>query len=357
LNGQLRCGAPAQSRKCKSPFGGGGFFYGEKIFSEKSKSKLFSIDILCGIKGVTFLKDFMHHIKNMKDFILQKRVGDVRMSFDQLVKESFAQLSPGQKKVAEYLLQNIEKVAFSTAVQIGREADVSETTVIRFAYALGFGGFSEMQAAIQQHVLQTNTARLADSSPPSGEEQNLFARVIERDIAILRQTLHQLNEQDVWTAVDWLLQADRVLVVGYRASYAAAHWFSFMLRMIRPDVLLLPFSGETEERIVSLTERSVVLIISFPRYTRQSVRVAEACKRMGARLIAATDRLLSPVGRLSDLVFITDINIESGQYSNASVINLLNLLFAAITVKTDTRPQKRMKQLEQLYSSWDVFVE
>ncbi|MCM3472656.1 MULTISPECIES: MurR/RpiR family transcriptional regulator [Brevibacillus] len=279
------------------------------------------------------------------------------MSFEQLVKESFTQLSSGQKKVAEYLLENIEKVAFYTAVQIGREADVSETTVIRFAYALGFRGFSDMQAAIQQYVLESSSSRYAEPAPQAGEEPNIFTRVIERDIVILRQTLHQLNQQDVWRAVDWLLEADQVLVVGYRASYAAAHWFTFMLGMIRKNVLLIPFSGETEERIVSLTEKSVVMVISFPRYTKDSIRVAEASKRMGAKIIAATDRLLSPVSRISDIAFTTDINIESGHYSNASVINLLNLLLAGIEEKCGANNQARMKQLEQLYSNWGTFEE
>lgn len=279
------------------------------------------------------------------------------MSFEQLVKESFTQLSSGQKKVAEYLLENIEKVVFYTAVQIGREADVSETTVIRFAYALGFRGFSDMQAAIQQYVLESSSSRFTETSPQSGEEPNIFTRVIERDITILRQTLHQLNQQDAWKAVDWLMEADQVLVVGYRASFAAAHWFTFMLSMIRKNVLLIPFHGEIEERIVSLTEKSVVMVISFPRYTKETIRVAETSKRMGARIITATDRLLSPVSRISDIAFTTDINIESGHYSNASVINLLNLLLAGIDQKNSTETQTRMKQLEQLYSSWSVFEE
>ncbi|MGG1659370.1 MurR/RpiR family transcriptional regulator [Brevibacillus sp. NRS-1366] len=279
------------------------------------------------------------------------------MSFELLVKESFTQLSSGQKKVAEYLLENIEKVAFFTAVQIGREADVSETTVIRLAYALGFRGFSDMQASIQQHVLESSTSRFTESAPLAGEESSIFTRVIERDFAILRQTLHQLNQQDVWKAVDWLMEADQVLIIGYRASYAAAHWFTYYLSMIRKNVLLIPFNGEIEERIVSLTDKSVVVAVSFPRYTKDTIRVVEASKQMGARIIAATDRLLSPVSRLSDIAFTTEINIESGHYSNASVINLLNLLLAGIEEKNSTQTETRMKKFEQLYSSWSTFVE
>lgn len=66
------------------------------------------------------------------------------MSFEQLVKERFNNLSTVQKKVAEYLIQQLEKAAFSKAVQIGLKAEVSETTVIRLSYALGFKGFTDM---------------------------------------------------------------------------------------------------------------------------------------------------------------------------------------------------------------------
>jgi len=278
------------------------------------------------------------------------------MWFEQIVKESFPHLSSGQKKVAEYLLQNIEKAAFFTAVQIGREADVSETTVIRFAYALGFRGFSEMQAAIQQYLLESNSAKLfTESTLETATEPNLFTRVIERDIQILRQIQHQLNQQDVCKAADWLMEADQVLIVGYRASYAAAHWFGFILSMVRKNVQVVPYNGETEQRIVSLTDKSAVLVISFPRYTKETIRVAEACKRMGARIISATDKILSPASRIADITFTTEINIESGHYSISSIISLLSLLLAAIKERHDT--QARMKQLEQLYSQWNIFEE
>lgn len=295
----------------------------------------------------------------MKDFILQIGEMGVRscMSFEQLVKGSFSQLSSGQKKVATFLLDNLEKVVFYTAVQIGREAEVSETTVIRFAYALGFKGFSEMQAAIQQYVLENSTSRFIEDSPHQDEESNIFARVLERDIANLRQTHHQLNYQDVWKAVDWLMQADQVLIVGYRASYAAAHWFHFMLSMIRQHVSIIPLSSEIEERIISLTEKSVVVVISFPRYSKETIQITEACKRMGARIVAATDRTLSPVSRLSDISFITDINNVSGHYSNASVINLLNLLMAGIEEKYSDQTKDRIQKVEVLYSQWEVFEE
>lgn len=281
------------------------------------------------------------------------------MSFELLVKESFNGLSPGQKKVAEYLLQNIEKAAFSTAVQIGREADVSETTVIRLSYALGFSGFSEMQGMIQKYVLQSSTNRPygIDEEMPDTEEVNLFSKAIEKDIAILRQTYSQLNQVDLWKAVDLLVQADQVLVVGFRASYAAAHWFSFMLSLIRNNVVLIPFMGEAEEKILTLTEKSVALVISFPRYTKETIRVAEAGKRKGAKIISVTDRVLSPVGRTSDITFTTDVNIETGANSISSILSLLNLILGGIEMKNQSNIQSRMQELEQLYSSWEVFIE
>lgn len=279
------------------------------------------------------------------------------MSIEQLIKEAFNKLSSGQKKVAEYLLQNLEKAAFSTAVQIGREADVSETTVMRLSYALGFSGFSEMQSLIQKHVLAANTAKPYGDVKIAQKEENPFANVMERELTILKQTYNQLNLADVWKAVDWLMEADSVLVVGYRASFAAAHWLSFMLSEIRNNVSLCSASDEVPKKVATLSDKSVVFVISYPRYTKETVKVTEFAKQRGARVISATDRVLSPVGRLSDLTFTTEINVESGFNSIATVVSLLNLIMTGIGMKNQKEIQTRRQGLEELYSSLEVFVE
>lgn len=276
-----------------------------------------------------------------------------------LVKGEFDGLSAAQKKVAEYLLLHPDECALWTAKQISREAGVSEATVIRLAYALGFGNFSDMQQHLRERMLRSSAAAwsepsAADSAP---DEANRLAGVIENDIAILKQLRQQLDMDDLWKAADLLVRADRVLVAGYRASHAAAYWFSLMLGMIRDDVRLCPSGGDEYAELFQLTEKSAAVVISFPRYSKEIVSLTHVAKRQNAKIIAVTDRLLSPVGRISDIALTTEVNADTGMISISSAISLLNVLLCGIKLKDPQQFQMRQQRLEQFYAVSEPYIE
>jgi DNA-binding MurR/RpiR family transcriptional regulator len=276
-----------------------------------------------------------------------------------LVKENFQQLSPGQKKVAAYLVENLDEAAFTTAFQIGKKAEVSETTVIRLSYALGFEGFSQMQATIQNQLLQqtkTDTSNRNHNLMCNGENDS-FTKIIENEVHILRHLLNDTNVQDIWKAVDVLIQADQILIAGNRISHAAAYWFAYTLSSLRENVSLCSPTGDFFEKLCNLTEKSVVVVFSFPRYANEVLKIAECTKEQGICLLSVTDRLLSPVGRISDIALTTEENAEAGTNSIASVISLLNLIIAGIHEKDQKRIQIHQQKLEKLYSSYGVFIE
>lgn len=283
------------------------------------------------------------------------------IKFENLLKEKFNGLSTGQKKVAEYLIQQLEEAAFSTAVQISRKAEVSETTVIRLSYALGFSGFSEMQEKIIKQILKHNNSPLmvtgSDSHTNIDDELNPFAKIIENDIRNLNQSLHQLNVEDMWKVVDALIHADRILIVGFRMTYAAAYWFSLMLSTLRENVDLCPLTGDVYEKLCNLTEKSVVFVLSFPRYAKEPIHIAECAKKQGLTVLSVTDRTLSPVGRISDIALTTEESVDSEPNSMSLVISLLGLIISGMNMKDKARIQARQQKLEQLYSNYDVFIE
>ena len=280
-------------------------------------------------------------------------------TIEQLLKEEFGSLSAAQRKVAEYLLLHPEEGALLTAKQISQEAGVSETTVIRLAYALNFGNFSDMKKHMRDRMLKNSPSAITSAyTGQSGTDGgNELSQVLENDIAILQQTLRQMNTEDLWHAVDALIHADRVLVAGYRASYAAAYWFSFMLSMTRDHVQLCPSGGDDYAKLFHLTEKSVAVIISVPRYSKEILNLADLAKQQQVKLIAVTDRLLSPVGRISDLTLATEVNVDTGMTSMSSVISLLNLLIYGIKLKDEEKFQARQQRLEQLYIATNIFVE
>lgn len=277
-----------------------------------------------------------------------------------LIREKLSELSPGQKKVAEFLLMKPEQSAFLTAVQLGKEVDVSEATVIRLSYALGFNGYPEMQARIQQQVLKNNapaSSELEAGADSTDTEKSLFTKVLERDVAIVRQISATLHEADIWKAADWLFEADQVMVVGFRGSYGAAHWLSFVLSQFRGQVDLIQGTGDMPEKISTLTNRSVAFILSYPRYSRDAIQAAELAKNQGARIITATDRPLSPLGQLADLTFTTEENLTTIFSSNTGLQSLLNLIMVGIMTKNKEHLQARTEVLERLYTAQSIFVE
>jgi DNA-binding MurR/RpiR family transcriptional regulator len=274
------------------------------------------------------------------------------ITFEELVKEKLYTLSLGQKKVAEYLVDRVEEAAMNTAAQIGRNAGVSETTVIRLSYALGFKGFSEMQGQIQKQVLQPNSFPIMKS-----HSQDPFSAIVDNEIRILRESLQPKNSENIWKAVDALIRADQVLVAGYRVSYAAAYWFSYMLSTLRPHVRLCSQTGEAQELLCDLTPQSAAFFVSFPRYVKDTVQLAQCAKKIGIPIISVTDRLLSPVGEISDITLITEENAQSGSSSVASVISLLDFVIAGINLRNAEQIQKRQEKLEKLYAINHIYME
>ncbi|MBS4212344.1 MurR/RpiR family transcriptional regulator [Neobacillus rhizophilus] len=278
-------------------------------------------------------------------------------SFKQRIKEKFPDLSTGQKKVANYLIEHLNQAAFKTAFQIGRQAAVSETTVIRLSYALGFESFSEMQAVIQEELLRENQAAISEHTIMQIGSSDPFKRVILNEIQILKQLINRRNVQEIWKAVDALIKADQVLIAGHMLSHAAAYWFSYMLGSIRDHVDLCSPTGDFIEKLSNLTKDSVAVVFSFSRYSTQTMKMAEYVSENGICLITVTDRMLSPVGRISDIVLTTEENVQTGSNSIASVISLVDLIIEGIHEKDTERIRAHQQKLEEMYSSFNVFSE
>ncbi|USK51340.1 MurR/RpiR family transcriptional regulator [Bacillus sp. CMF12] len=280
-----------------------------------------------------------------------------RMS--KMIKESYSSLSPGQRKAAEFIMEHADEAVLLTAFQVGRNAGVSETTVIRLAYALGFSGYSQMQDRIRKDWLagKQQDAIENDSSIENAAKENLFRRVIDQERKILLQLLEQVDEREIWKAIDALIRADRVYVGGFGSSFAAAYWFYYTLKQIRGNVYISSPNGFLPEDVCDLTEQSAVVIFSFPRYRKEALKLASFAERQDSRIIAITDRQLSPIGQMAEVTLTTDELMDSGHHSVASVISLLEVLIAGIDERDQERIAKRQQELEVLYAEQELFFE
>jgi len=280
-----------------------------------------------------------------------------KISFSQMIKNKFPTLSPGQKKIAEFLVDHQEDAVLKTAFQLGKKVGVSETTVIRFSYALGFRGFSDMQDMIRQEWLATTKQHSTQHFQIQNKhtEVDVYAEVIERESQILQLLLNQLNKESIDQAIEQLIQADRVYIGGFGASFAAAHWLYYSLSQLRENVFLS--KHVLPEQLCELKEGSAAIVFSFPRYTKDSLKLAELVKKQHAKLISITDRQLSPIGQISDITITTEEQMESGYFSFVSVISLLEMIIAGMHIRDPIRISKRQEMIEMLYADQELYLE
>lgn len=281
-------------------------------------------------------------------------------TLNQVIKENFSLLSPGQKKVAEFFIQNMNEAALLTAYQVGRKVGVSETTVIRLAYALGFSGFSQLQEKLRKDWLvrkDPHSEERLSSMTEEFSESHLFTKVVDQERLILQQLLQQLNTNEVMMSAEEIIKADSVYIGGFGSTYGAAYWFYYTLKQMRGNAYLSSPNGFMAEDISDLTEQSVVVVFSFPRYRRESLKLVKLAAQHGAKIIAVTNKQLSPIGQISEMTLTTEEQMESDHHSIASVITLLEVLIAAIHHQDIDRISIRQKKLEKVYTEQELFLE
>ncbi|MFZ5823084.1 MAG: MurR/RpiR family transcriptional regulator [Bacillota bacterium] len=272
------------------------------------------------------------------------------------VQNHYSDLTRGQRQVADSLVRNPELLAFSTALDIGRTAGVSESTVIRLAYALGYRSFAEMQGEARQ-VLSAQRTRYAFSHAaeelPRGS--SVLARVMENDARLVRQTLDQTSPESFERAVSLIVNARHIYVAGARSSYAVAVFLAYTLRTLLGRATLLEVDRiHFMHDLVGLTPEAVLLAIAFPRYTGSTVRIAEYAGRQNCPIVAITDNIASPLARQSNVVLTAAIDSPAATDSYVGALSLATTLLTAAALHHKQEVDRHLSRIEQVYADWNA---
>jgi|SRR5699024_7950364 len=277
-------------------------------------------------------------------------------SMEELIKEEYNNLSKGKQKVAKYVLGSLKKVSYSTITQLKGEVGVSETTIIRFAHALGFNSFSQMQQAIQSDILyrENKASPTTQNNSFHNKENN---SILQQDINILNDMMNNLDTDSLDKAAHLITKAKKVLVIGHHTAYASAYWFASTLGLMLPHIQLLDEKNIYNE-LLNVDENTVIIAITFPRYRKSTYNVVEKVREKHGEVIAISDSELSPVCRLANVYLLTTTNRDvSGYNSISSVISLLNLLVVNVRKLNQEQVKKRLVELEKYYEEDDELFE
>lgn len=282
------------------------------------------------------------------------------MNYDvlSLLQEKESSFSKGQKRIARYIMEAYDKAAFMTANRLGKTVGVSESTVVRFAVDLGFDGYPSMQKAMQEMVLNrlTSVQRIEVASDRFGD-QDVVSMVMHADMEKLRQTSEIVSREEFQAAVNAIIQAKRVYILGVRSVAPLANFLGYYLNYMFNNVHeITGFSaGEMFEKIVGVNEEDVVIAFSFPRYSSTTTKGAQYCRSAGATVIGVTDSRLSPLGVNSDHVLIAKSDMVSLVDSLVAPLSLVNALIVAIAAKKEKELSRTFANLERIWDEYDVY--
>lgn len=269
------------------------------------------------------------------------------------IRKMFPQLTNQQKQAAKYILEQPKQIALQSAKAAGSVSGTSETTIIRLCYALGYSGYSELQDEIRRTLLERvhkgdALASFRHAADEIKDQEDLIAFHMEQDIATIRQTLGELGKERLEEAAGAILCAKQILVVGFRSSYAPAHWLAFALNVVRGNVHL--YNGPIDDANYLLTQVDpdwLVIALSFPRYISETVQFAQAAKEKGATIMAITDDELSPLGPVADQLLKVGAPTPAVLKGMAAIFSLLNTLVSAVVQADRERAQQRLAQYEE----------
>lgn len=275
-----------------------------------------------------------------------------------VLQERATTFSKGQRAIARYITESYDKAAFMTASKLGRTVGVSESTVVRFAVELGYDGYPTMQKAMQEMVLNrlTSVQRIEVANDRIGD-QDILSLVLQSDMEQLRKTVSSVDRKDFSAAVNTILDARRIYVLGVRSASALASFLGYYLNLMFEDVHTITASGTGQvlEKLISAGPDDVVIAFSYPRYSTSTVTGASFCHSKGAKIVAMTDSRTSPLGQTSDFVLQTKSDMASLVDSLVAPLSVVNALVVALAARREEKLAKTFSRLEEIWEKYQVY--
>lgn len=273
------------------------------------------------------------------------------------IQAQYPRLSKGQKLIAQYILSNYDKVAFMTACKLGDTVGVSESTVVRFANALGYSGYPKLQAALQELIKnKLTTVQRVEMANEYSDDSTILNKVLKSDIDNIRSTLEEIDETAFKEAANKLLKARKIYILGMRSSFTISQYLGFYLDIILDNVHIIRMDmGDAFEQIVRINEEDVIIAISFPRYSKKSYEVVSYAKEKGAHIISLTDSLFAPVASIANNTLLVKSNMASFVDSLVPALSICNALIISVGMKEKEEIKEHFDDLEKIWERYSVY--
>ncbi len=274
------------------------------------------------------------------------------------IEENYKSFSKGQKKLADFIQTDYDKAAFLTAAKMGEEVGVSESTVVRFATALGYAGYPEFQKALGEVVrMKLNSIQRMEVTYGRISRGEILTSVLQSDIDKIKQTMQSIDHENFDMAVDTILNARKIYIIGIRSCAPLANFLAFYLNMIRDNVVPVSTNSASEifEQLIRIGEEDVIIGISFPRYSMRTLKALEFASNRKAKVITLTDSVHSPMTIYSSCNLIARSDMASIVDSLVAPLSVINALVVALCMKRQDEVVETLESMEEIWDEYQVY--
>lgn len=274
------------------------------------------------------------------------------------INNKYNTLSKGQKLLANYILHNYDKAVYLTAARLGKIVGVSESTVVRFATILGYDGYPKLQRALEEMAKnKLNSVQRMEVTFDRINKDNILKSVLHSDAEKIRLTAEEIDESAFKNAIEMLLKAKNIYIIGIRSSAPLASFLSYYLGLIFDRVIMIHSNSTSElfEQLYRISEEDVLIGISFPRYSRSTLKAIEFASNRNAKIISITDSYASPMTKFSECNLLARCDMASIADSIVAPMSIINAIIVGVCQQKQEEVVSTFASLEEIWNEYQVY--
>ena len=280
------------------------------------------------------------------------------MDIFEQIDQKYNEMSKSHKRLSDYIKENYGRAAIMNVEQLSLATGVSEATVVRYSAELGYEKFSHFQRALNDYAKSKLTSvQRMERAHSQYQGSDILTSVLESDVDKIKTTLSQIDKVAFEGAVDALINAKNIYIIGLRGSSALGRFLSYYLNYIFPHVKLVNGTsvGDIFEQMFRIGKGDALIAFSLPRYSLRTIRAVRLAKKSNATIIGITDGQNSPILDLCDYPLIAKTDMASFVDSLVAPMSLINALIVAISMKLPDEANESLKKLENIWSDNEVY--
>lgn len=279
------------------------------------------------------------------------------MNILEQISKSSSNLTKKQKIVAQYILKNWQNIPYQSSIEIAKNLEISQSSVIRTTKTLGFNSFLELQNALRViiHRQLSFVDRLEQTETMNPNIETTLMKIRQLQETNIRQTINDSKPNHIRQTIEYIVNARKIYIVGMRSAASLVYYLGFNLNMMLKGIKQITNDYSLLEDIRSLDKNDLLIAISFPRYTRLTETAVYLAKEHQCPVISITDCLASPIAKPADVVLMAASKSLYFNQSLSAAMTLCDILLTQLTIDYHQIYRQNMEELEEDYKRLNIF--